>query len=371
MHSTPQDDRVNSQHPSSSASKTLGELAGLVGGELKGDPSVLISGAGGVEEAGPEEITYAAGPKFEALLKKSKAKAAIVSRSSAVDFVPVIRTDDPAKAFLKILLLWDPGRELLCLEGIHPTAVVHSTARIGSEVHLGPGVVIEEGAVVGDGATILAQSIIGRGVAVGKQALIYERVVIRDSCQIGDRVILHAGAVIGSDGFGYEVIDGRFTKVPQRGIVVVEEDVEVGANSCIDRARFGVTRIGRGTKIDNLVQIGHNVTIGEDSLIVSQVGIAGSAVLGRRVILGGQVGVAEHVQIGDETKIGAQSGVHTSVPAGAILLGTPPRPFREEKEIIVYTSRLPELFKEFRELKKKIARLLAEADGKAGLGSSE
>lgn len=334
-------------------SYTLGEIAALIGGECR-DSQLLIHGACGVREASEGEITYISNAKFEADLRKSKASAVILPLNSEFSDKPSIRVEDPAKAFLKAVRLWATGAEPLLKTGIHPTAYVDPGAQIGKNVYLGPYAVVGEGSVIGDGCSLLAHTVVGEKVQIGTDVLIYENCTIRDNTKIDTRVILHAGVIIGSDGFGYETIDGAHVKVPQQGNVWIQEDVEIGAGSCVDRARFGSTVIGKGTKIDNLVQIAHNVKIGQGCLIISQVGIAGSSELGDYVILAGQVGVSGHVRIGDKAIIGAQSGVFTHVEGGQILLGSPPLPIREEKERIVYNSRLPKLFKEFKEIKKNL-----------------
>lgn len=336
------------------ADLTLAQIAAMVGGEVVGNADFRVSGACGIQEAGPAEITFLKDAKFLPLLKKSSAGAVLVGRDSDYRDKPVVVVEHPAQAFLKVLSVWTTGREDLRRTGIHPSATVASTAVLGADVFIGARAVIGERATVSRGSSILPGAVIGDDCRIGEDTLIYENVCIRDRSYVGDRVVIHAGAVIGADGFGYENFGGRYVKVPQRGNVRIEDDVEIGANSCVDRARFGTTLIKRGTKIDNLVQIAHNVEIGEDCLIVSQVGVAGSSRLEDGVILAGQVGVVGHVKIGARAIIGAQSGVFTDVPGGSVLLGSPPLPIREEKERIIYLSRLPKLFKDFKELQKKI-----------------
>lgn len=338
----------------SAADLTLAQIAGLVGGEVVGDSHFRVSGACGIQEAGPAEITFLREAKYLPLLKKSQAGAVIVGRDSAYRDKPVIVTENPAKAFLQVLSLWTTGKEDLAKTGVHPSASVAASAVLGKDVFVGAGAVIGERTQVGNGSSIMPGAVIGDDCRIGQDTLIYENVSVRDRSRIDDRVVLHAGAVIGADGFGYENINGRYMKVPQRGNVWIQDDVEIGANSCVDRARFGTTLIKRGAKIDNLVQIAHNVEIGEDCLVVAQVGIAGSSKLGDGVILAGQVGVVGHVTIGSRSIIGAQSGVFTDVPEQSVLLGSPPLPIREEKERIIYLSRLPKLFKDFKEIQKKL-----------------
>jgi UDP-3-O-[3-hydroxymyristoyl] glucosamine N-acyltransferase len=336
------------------ADLTLAQIAALVGGEAVGNPDFRVSGACGIQEAGPAEITFLRDAKYLPLLQKSRAGAVIVGRDSIYRDRPVIIVDQPAQAFLQVLSVWTTGKEDLARTGIHPSASVASTAVLGADVHVGAQAVIGERSRIGRGSSILAGTVIGDDCTVGEDTLIYENVTVRDNTRIDDRVVLHSGAVIGADGFGYENFGGRYIKVPQRGNVWIQDDVEIGANSCVDRARFGTTLIKRGAKIDNLVQIAHNVEVGEDCLIVAQVGVAGSAKLGDGVILAGQVGVVGHVKVGARSIIGAQSGVFTDVPEQSTLLGSPPLPIREEKERIIYISRLPKLFKDFKEIQKKL-----------------
>ncbi|MBF0253938.1 MAG: UDP-3-O-(3-hydroxymyristoyl)glucosamine N-acyltransferase [Candidatus Omnitrophica bacterium] len=335
--------------------KTLGEIARLIGGQLSGDGNVEISGACGIQEAVVGDITFLAHPKYLGFLKKSSASAVIVGLQDAYSDKPAIRVTDPGKAFLKVLDLWHGGNAHLKKEGVHPSAVVDPSAVIGSRVYIGPRAVVDKGAHIGDGSSLLAGAFVGEGCRIGRDVLICENATLCDRVRADDRVIIYPGAVIGSDGYGYEKVDHQHVKIPQTGTVWLQEDVEVGANSCIDRARFGQTVIGAGTKIDNLVHIAHNVRIGRNCLIVAQVGIAGSSVLGDDVALGGQVGVSQHVTIGKGAQIAAQSGVYTSVPEGSVLLGSPPRPFREAKELILYTSKLPQLFRDVKALKKQAA----------------
>ena len=334
--------------------KSLAEIAELIGGEVVGDATTRVTGACGIRDANPDEITFLNDPKYLPLLKTSRASSVIVAKECDYRAKPVIRVADPAKAFLKVLKLWYPGTELLQKSGVHSSAVIAKSAKLGKNVFNGPGAIIEEDCQIGDRTTILANAVVGEGATLGREVLIYENVTVRERTRIDDRSILHAGVVIGADGFGYETVDGRHVKVPQLGNVWIQEDVEIGANTCVDRARFGTTVIKRGTKIDNLVQIAHNVTIGEDCLIVSQVAIAGSCDVGDRVTLAGQVGVNDHVTIGANTIVGAQSGVHKSVPENSVLLGTPVKPIRQEKQVIVCSSRLPELYKDVQAIKKKL-----------------
>lgn len=335
----------------SSAQKTLREIAGLIDGEIVGNGDVLIKGACGIKEAVDGDITFLAHSKYLPQLKESRASAVIVSRDVEFREKPVIRTPNPALAFLKVMDIWRP--RLRHEPGVHPKAVVSPSARVAATASIGPGAVVEDGCEIGEGAVIQANVFVGRNTRIGRDALVYPNVVIREASRIDDRVILHCGAVIGSDGYGYETLEGRHVKIPQIGNVWIQEDVEIGANSCVDRGRFGSTVVKKGTKVDNLVQIAHNVVIGENCLIVSQVGIAGSVEIGDGVTLAGQVGIAGHLKVGPHSVIGAQSGVFTSVPDHSVLLGSPPLPIRQQMEMIVMMQRLPELFRDLKELKKK------------------
>jgi UDP-3-O-[3-hydroxymyristoyl] glucosamine N-acyltransferase len=267
---------------------TLAEIAGLVGGEVVGDPHFRVSGACGIQEAGPTEITFLREAKHLPLLHKSKAGAVIVGRDSVYRDRPVVVAENPSQAFLQVLAHWTTGKDDLARTGVHPSASVAASAVLGRNVFVGAGAVVGERTAVGDGSSVMPGAVIGDDCKIGCDTLIYENVSVRDRSRIDDRVVLHAGCVIGADGFGYENVNGRYVKVPQRGNVWIQDDVEIGANACVDRARFGTTLVQRGTKIDNLVQIAHNVTIGENCLVVAQVGIAGSATLGDNVILAGQ-----------------------------------------------------------------------------------
>ena len=249
-------------------------------------------------------------------------------------------------------------------KGISSLASVGKTAKIGKDTRIGPFAVIEDGVEIGDGTAVYAGVYIGHEAKIGRNALLYPNVSIRERCVIGDSVIIHSGAVIGSDGFGFATVQGLLHKIPQIGIVVIEDEVEIGANVTIDRARFGKTVIGRGTKIDNLVQIAHNVTIGENSIIIAQSGISGSATLGKGVIVAGQAGIVGHVEIGDGTVIAAQSGVSKSIGKNLIVGGSPVKPLNAWKRITASVQRLPDLFKKFNELRDRVKALEEKVHGK-------
>lgn len=334
---------------------TLEELAALSGGELRGDPGQQINGAASLAEATPGEITFFANPRYMPLLRKTRASAAFVPPDFAAEIaIAQIRVANPAKAFERIVMKLAP-QPVRFEPGIHPTAIVAPDAKIGARVSIQPYAVIESGAAIGDETVIGANAYVGHETTVGERCMIYPHVTIRERTRIGSRVTIHSGAVIGADGFGFEMKDGKQVKVPQLGIVQLDDDVEIGANTTIDRARFGRTWIQEGAKIDNLVQIAHNVVVGRHSVIAAQVGIAGSSRVGEQVMIGGQVGVTGHVEIGDRNMIGAKTGVSKNLPPdGGMWWSTPATPLREAKEQIAWLHRLGDLFKRVKAIEKKL-----------------
>lgn len=338
-------------------SKTLAEIAKFLDAELTGDPKIVITGISGIKEAKDGDITFVANPKYNHLVKETNASAIIASKDfSAVTQKPVIRTDNPSLAFSKVVSLIF-SIEIKHPQGIHPQAVISKSAKLGKNVAVGACAVLEDNVEVGDNTIIYGGSYVANDARIGKDCLIYPDVSIRERVKIGNRVIINNGAVIGSDGFGYVTVDGVHKRIPQVGTVVVEDDVEIGANVAIDRARFDKTIIGKGTKIDNLVHIAHNVIIGENSLIIAQTGISGSSTIGKNVILAGQSGVVGHVSIGDNVVVGAQSGVTKSVEANTTVSGYPAKPHDIAKRINACIQRLPRLFKTISNLEKKIEEL--------------
>ena len=325
----------------------------MSGGELAGDPGLKITGAASLAEATPGEISFFSNRKYVGLLRKTRASAIFVPRDFA-ELVPAaqIRVSNPAKAFEQVVLKLVP-KPVKFTPGVHPSAVVDPSAQIGERVSIQPYAVIEAGARIGDDTAIGAGTYIGHEVGIGAACLIYPRVTIRERTRIGSRVIIHSGAVIGADGFGFEVIDGRQEKIRQLGIVQIDDDVEIGANTTVDRARFGRTWIQQGVKIDNLVQIAHNVVIGKNSIIVAQTGISGSTRVGERVMMGGQVGIIGHIEIADGSMIAAQSGVSKSIQGG-VWFGYPAVPLREAKQQIAWIHRLGKLFARVKEIEKKL-----------------
>lgn len=332
---------------------TLEQVANTSGGELVGDPSLRITGAASLAEATPGEVSFFANPKYIGLLRKTRASAVFVPADFAESITPAqIRVSNPTKAFEQVVLKFAP-KPIQFVPGIHPTAVVDPSAQLGERVSIQPHAVIEAGTKIGDDTIIGAGSYVGHETTIGSSCLIYPSVTIRERSRIGSRVIIHSGAVIGADGFGFEMVDGRQQKIQQLGVVQIDDDVEIGANTTIDRARFGRTWIQQGVKIDNLVQIAHNVVVGKDSVIVAQSGISGSTRVGQRVMMGGQVGIVGHLEIGDGTAIGAQSGISKSTQGGA-WFGSPAVPLAEAKQQIAWVHRLGKLFARVKEIEKKL-----------------
>ena len=335
---------------------TLKEIAGLVQGEVVGDAGTVITGVSGIKEAKNGDITFLANSKYSALLEKTQASAVIASLEIKSCPKALVRTDNPSLAFAKVVALFSPP-QAKHPQGIHQTAVLGKDTRLGKNVSIGAYAVIEDGATIGDNTIIYPGCYIGHNAKIGRDTLIYHSVTIREAVSIGSRVVIHSGSVIGSDGFGFATVQGLHQRIPQIGTVIIEDDVEIGANVTIDRARFEKTVIGRGTKIDNLVQIAHNVIIGENSIIVAQAGISGSTVLGKNVILAGQSGLVGHITLGDNVVVMAQSGVSKSIPANTYVWGYPAKEHTEAKKVNACVQRLPHLYKIVEELKKKIQEL--------------
>ena len=332
---------------------TLQEIAKLCSGELNGDPAGKITGAASLDEAVEGEIAFYNNPKYMPRLRMTRASAVFVP----LDFsektpAAQIHVADPSKAFEQVVIKLAP-KPVAFAPGIHATAIVDLNAKIGARVSIQPHAVIEAGATIGDETVIGAGSYVGHETKIGSGCMIYPNVTIRERTIIGSRVIIHGGAVIGADGFGFEFKDGRQRKIPQIGIVQIDDDVEIGANTTIDRARFGRTWIQEGVKIDNLVQVAHNVVIGKHSVIAAQVGISGSVRLGERVSLAGQVGIVGHATIGDGTMVAAQSGVSKNIPGG-VWFGYPAVPFEEAKRQFAWIHRLGKLFERVKAIEKKL-----------------
>lgn len=333
----------------------LGEIARLVGGELNGPADLEITGAATVDRAGPHEITFAAEKRYFELARSSKAGCIIVPKDAPELERPTLRVQNPRYAWAMVLEAFAPKKEHPV--GIHPSAVIGPDVKIGKGVSIQAHVVVGAGSVLGDGVVLCPGVVVGAGCVIGDETFIHPNVTIHDRVQIGKRVIIHPGAVIGSDGFGYVTVNGRHRKIPHIGTVVIEDDVEIGANTTVDRGVCGATRIGRGTKIDNLVQVGHNVEIGEDCLVVAMAGIAGSARLGDRVTLAGQSGVAGHLSVGDDSVVAARGLVARDLPPKSFVSGFPARPHRETMRVIAATQKLPEALESLSKLAKRVEEL--------------
>ncbi len=331
----------------------LRDLARQLGAELVGDGDLLVTGVAGLEHAGPGDITFLAARERIEQLAGCPAAAVIVGPGLEADR-PALRVADPYAAFSLLLsrLEMDPDR--VFPPGIHPTAVVDPTADVARAVAIGPYCVIGAGAVVGEGTRLGAHVVLGPEVTVGRDGFLHAGVCIREKCRVGDRVILHSHCVVGSDGFGYRPGPAGLVKIPQVGIVVLEDDVELGAGTCVDRATVGQTVIGRGTKLDNLVQVGHNVVIGAHCAISAQTGISGSCKLGSGVTMGGQVGLADHLTIGDGVKVGAKSGLHRDTPAGSEVFGYPALDAREAFRVASALRKLPDLLRTVARLERLV-----------------
>jgi UDP-3-O-[3-hydroxymyristoyl] glucosamine N-acyltransferase len=338
------------------STRTLAELAHELGGTVLGDDSVTIRGVAGIREAQSGDVTFLANSRYEGYLAETRATAVICDRQPRQAPVPLLQVDHPYLAFQMAVRLFRP--ELYQpLAGVHPTAVVSPAAHVGEGASIGPHCTVEPGARIGAGSVLMAGCYVGVQASIGEKSLLYPHVVVREECVVGDRCILHSGAIIGADGFGFAFDAGRYHKVPQVGNVVLGDDVEVGANTTIDRATTESTRIGDGTKIDNLVQIGHNVVIGRHCIIVAQVGISGSTELDDYVTVGGQAGIIGHVRLGKGVQVGGQSGVTKSVEPNTTVFGTPASPLPLVKRINAYLQRLPLLFDRTKTLETRVQKL--------------
>ncbi len=317
-----------------------------------GSPDTEITGLNGIELAGPGELTFVSNPKYAALARSTRAAAVIVGEDFPAIPAAMLRAKNPYLTFAQALELFHQPRRFA--PGIHPSAVMHESARIGVNAHIGPYVVIGEDVEIGANAVLLAHVVIYPGVRIGENFFAHARATVRENCRIGNNVLLQNGVVIGADGFGFaKTAEGHWHKIPQPAPVILEDDVEVQANSCIDRASVGETRIGRGVKVDNLVQVGHGTQIGEDALLCAQVGLAGSTEIGKRVILTGQVGVVGHCKVGDDAIVTPQSGVAADVPAKALVSGAPAVDHRAWLKYSAILPKLPELVRAVREGRSK------------------
>ena len=327
----------------------LAEIASVLGATLEnGDSEAEITGVAGIEEATAGQISFVANPKYAAAAKTTSAAAVIVSEDFPAISAGMLRSKNPYLAFAKAVALFYKAPQYAA--GVHRTAVIAPTAKLGMNAHIGAYVVIDDDVEIGDDAVLLPHVVIYRGARVGNNFFAHAHAVVREHCTLGDNIILQNGAVVGCDGFGFARDGDHWEKVTQSGPTVLESDVEVQANACVDRASIGETRIGRGVKIDNLAQVGHGSAVGEHTLLCSQVGLAGSTVVGKNVILAGQVGVAGHCNIGDGVIVTAQSGTHGDIPAGAMVSGSPAFDHKQWLRAVGIFNKLPELAKTVRNL---------------------
>ena len=349
--------------------KTVGELAAMIDGEVLGDAGAVITGVADVLNANPGNVTFAASRRYEAMIETSRATAVIVRKNfeRSNDLKAYIRVANPDVAFAEIVKAFAPEKISL-KPGVHPAAVVGRDVRLGKDVHVGAYAVVEDGASIGNRTVIYPHVYIGHFTEIGDDCRIYPNVTIRERCKLGSRVILHSGVVIGCDGFGYATVDGVRRKIPQAGIVELEDDVEVGANTTIDRARFDKTIIKKGTKIDNLVQIAHNVCIGENGLISALTGISGSCEIGKNVMIAGEVGTQGHIKIGDNVMIAGRAGVTKDVPSNVAISGYPHMLHEKYRRIQILHRKLPQLFERVKNLEEELGKLneLSKDNKKAG-----
>ena len=346
-------------------SYSLTRIAEHVGAELFGDGRLVISGPASIEQAGPGQITFAESLRYEDQVRAGAAGAVLVGADfPIIEGRNLLRATHPRNAFLKVMELFVP---MIRSSGVDPRAVVDASVELGPEVSIGPCAVVAAGAHIGARSRIHAGAVIGAGAQLGEDCEVYPNATLYPGVQLGSRCTVHAGATIGGDGFGYQWLDDHHHKIPQLGSVRIEDDVEIGCNSCVDRATLGETRIGRGTKIDNQVHVGHNNAIGQHVILVAQVGISGSVKVGDGAILAGRVGVADHLTIGAGAQVGAAAGVTRSVPANSKIWGTPGRPMQRVLKELAALARLPDMLSQFNRQSARISdleRRLAELDGR-------
>jgi UDP-3-O-[3-hydroxymyristoyl] glucosamine N-acyltransferase len=331
----------------------LGELASRLGAELRGDASVEITGVQGIEEAGPSEVTFVANPRYTALARSTRAAAVLVDPDFQEIQAATLRIKNPYHAFSRALsFFYQPPQYP---PGIHPTAVIDPTAKIGEGAHIGAYVVVGSNVRLGPQATLLPHVVLYPGVRAGRRFFAHAHAVVREGCVLGDDVTLENGAIVGADGFGFAKNDaGMWEKIPQSGPVRLGSRVDVQANACVDRATVGATEIGEGTKIDNLVQVGHGSRVGRDTLLCAQTGLAGSSIVGDNAILAGQVGVAGHCSVGDGAILTAQSGISHDIPAGKTFSGSPGFDNKTWLRAVAIFQRLPELVKRLNSLEARL-----------------
>jgi UDP-3-O-[3-hydroxymyristoyl] glucosamine N-acyltransferase len=348
----------------------LGELASRLGAELRGSADVEITGVKGIEEAGPSEITFVANPRYAGLARKTGAAAILVEPEFPEIETATLRIKNPYHAFSRALGIFyqSPNYQ----PGVHPTAVLHPTAVIGEGAHIGAYVVIGPNVTLGPYATLLPHVVLYPGVRAGSNLFAHAHAVIRENCELGDNVTLENGAIVGADGFGFSKNDdGQWEKIPQSGPVRIGNRVDIQANACVDRATVGATEIGDGSKIDNLVQIGHGSRVGRDTLVCAQTGLAGSSVIGNNVILAGQTGIAGHCTVGDGVILTAQSAVSHDIPPGKMISGSPGFDNRIWLRAVTIFQRLPELLKRLDRLEKRVSAIAPAGENPTKAGEQE
>ncbi len=343
--------------------KTLGELAAYLGGELRGPADLVVRGLAPVDRATPEDLTFVAHPRFARLAQTTRAGAVIVSPELAVLDKPLIIVEHPYLAYARVAALFAPARP--GWHGVSDKAHLGAGVKLGQDAAIAPLVYVGDGVQLGDRVTLMPGCYVGPDTVIGDDTYLAPNVTVLSRCRVGARVIIHSGAVIGADGFGFIPTPEGQQKIPQLGSVVIEDDVEIGANATIDRGALGETRVGRGVKIDNLVQVAHNVELGEHTVVAAQAGIAGSTKIGKWVGLGGQVGVKGHITVGDRTQVGGQGGITNSVPPDQVLMGTPAWPLKETHRIWASWRNLPELLHRVRKMEQQLAKLTAAAERKS------
>jgi UDP-3-O-[3-hydroxymyristoyl] glucosamine N-acyltransferase len=338
--------------------RTLSELAQICGATLQGDPARIVTGCAALREAQPDQVSFFAHPRYRRDLEATRAGAVLVQKGSEIprQDLALLWCDDPSRAFSDVIRTFAPERPRP-EPGVHPSAVVHPSAHLGLGISVGALCTVGPRARLAAGVVLHEHVVVGADASVGEASELFPMVVLYPQVAVGARCLVHSGAVLGSDGYGFDPGPKGWSKIPQCGTVVVEDEVEIGANCTIDRGRFGATRIGRGAKLDNLVHVAHNVVVGEHALLIAQVGIAGSARIGKRAILAGQVGVNGHVEIGDGARVAGQSGVTSDVEPGLEVLGNPARPRLEALRSMANAGRVGELLERVKELEKRVQEL--------------
>lgn len=341
------------------------QIAAYLQGEIVGDENASVHTFAKIEEGTPGALSFLSNPKYTPYIYSTRSSIVLVNR----DFVPeqpvettLIRVDNAYESLAKLMTLYEQSHPKRT--GIDPLAYVAPTAKIGKDVYLAPFACVGDGAEIGDGTELHPHATVGRGAKVGKDCILYTHATVYHDCRVGDRCILHAGCVIGADGFGFAPTPEGYEKIPQIGIAVIEDDVEIGANTCVDRATMGATVVHRGVKLDNLIQIAHNDEIGAHTVMASQVGVAGSTKVGEWCMFGGQVGIAGHIRIGDRVNFGAQSGVPSSVEEGRQLIGTPPMEMKPYFKSQAVFRKLPDMYRELNALRKELDELKQQLNKK-------